>query len=168
MRSFPVRILCRLVAAIAAAMALYYEAWLPEHADHVLAFVTERTKAALQMTTNQATFTARDNLERLQPIGRTSQLSVAYHLVYAVNLRILGRNDEAIEHYTAALAADHRPEIYFDRGSTYLEQKRLDAATADIALATRFNPYYLDSLDPVMRERVAAFNKAAPFYRPPG
>jgi tetratricopeptide (TPR) repeat protein len=161
------RAVCRLVATVAAAAALYRFAWLPEYADHVLRSVTVRSEAALQMSGNQAVFAARDNLERLQPIASTCRLSVAYHLVYAVNLRILGRNDDAIEHYTAALAADQRPEIYFDRGTTYLDEKKLDAATADIALATRFNPNYLESVDGAMRERVAAFNKSVPYNPPP-
>ena len=102
-----------------------------------------------------------------RPITNACQLSVDYHLLYAVNDRILGRNDDAIEHYTAALAADHRPEIYFDRGITYLEEGKLDPATADIALAARFNPQYLENVDAGMRERVAAVNKAVPYNPPP-
>jgi hypothetical protein len=167
MRNALERSVFRLLAAAAAAAACYRYAWLPEHADHVLKSVTVRTEAALQMSGNRAVFAARDNLESLQPIAGACQLSVAYQLVYAVNARILGRNDDAIEHYNAALAADHRPEIYFDRGITYLEEGKLDAATADLALATRFNPYYLDNVDLVMRDRIAAFNKSVPYNPAP-
>lgn len=166
MRNPLLRALCRLAAATAAVLAAYRFAWLPEHADHVVKSVTSRTQAALRMNSDRVMVVARDNIERLQPIAGTCQLSVDYHLVYAVNARILGRNNEAIEHYTAALAADHRPEIYFDRGVTYLEVGKLDAATADIALAVRFNPVYLDDIDVGMQERVAAINKAIP-HDPP-
>jgi tetratricopeptide (TPR) repeat protein len=167
MRNPLARAVCRLAAAAAAALAAYRFAWLPEHADHVVKSVTVRSQAALRMTDDRAAFVARDNLDRLQPFAGTCQLSVSYQLVYAVNARILHRNDEAIEHYTAALAADHRPEIYFDRGTTYLEEGKLDAAAADIALAVRFNPVYLDDIDVGMQERVAAINKAVPHDPPP-
>lgn len=167
MRNPLARAACRLVATAAAAAASYRYAWLPEHADHVLKSMTGRTQAALQMSGDRAVFVARDNIDRLQPIASTCQLSVAYHLVYAANARILGRNDDAIEHYNAALAADHRPEIYFDRGMTYLEEGKLDAATADLALATRFNPNYLAAVDLAMRERIAEFNKSVPYNPAP-
>jgi tetratricopeptide (TPR) repeat protein len=117
------------------------------------------------MDGDRAKFAARDNIERLQSLASTCQLSVDYHLLYAANARILGRSDEAIEHYTAALAADHRPEIYFERGITYLEEGKLDAATPDIALAVRFGPYFFYDIDAGMQERVTAFNKAD--FRPP-
>jgi tetratricopeptide (TPR) repeat protein len=167
MRNAVARTVCRLVATVAAAAALYRYAWLPAYADHVLKSVTTRSEAALQMSGNQAVFAARDNLERLQAIAAACRLSVAFHLVYAVNARILGRNDDAIEHYTAALAVDQRPEIYFDRGTTYLDEKKLDAAIADVAMAVRFNPVYLESVDAEMRERVTAFNKSVPYNPPP-
>ena len=167
MRNPLLRTLCRLAAAAAAVLAAYRYAWLPEHADHVVKSITSRTQAALRMNSDRVMVVARDNIERLQPIAGTCQLSVDYHLVYAVNARILGRNDEAIEHYTAALAADHRPEIYFDRGVTYLETGKLDAATADIALAVRFNPQLLTEVDAGMQERVTAANKAGLDNPPP-
>lgn len=167
MRNALARALCRLAAVAAAALAVHYYAWMPEHADHILKSLTLRTQAALQVDGDRAVFIARDNLARLQPIEGAGKLSVDYHLICAVNDRILGRNGEAIEHYTAALAADHRPEIYFDRGVTYLKEGNLDAATADIALAVRFNPVFLEDVDAGMQERVAAFNKTVPYNPPP-
>ena len=167
MRNPMARALCRLAATAAAALAVYYYVWMPEHADHILKSLTLRTQAALQADGDRAVFVARDNLARLQPLERAGKLSVDYHLICAVNDRILGRNDDAIEHYTAALAADHRPEIYFDRGVTYLNEGNLDAATADIALAVRFNPVYLEDVDTGMQERVAVVNKAVPYNPPP-
>lgn len=161
MRNALVRTICRLAAIAAAALAAYRYAWLPEHADHVVKAVTTRSQEALQMSLERAKAVAQKNIELLQPVADACRLSVDYHLVYAVNARILGRNDEAIEHYTAALMADHRPEIYFNRGVTYLEEGKLDAATPDIALAVRFNPQFLYDVDAGMQERVTAINKAA-------
>lgn len=167
MRNSLARMACRLAAAAAAVLAAYRYAWLPEHADHVVKAIMVRSQAALQMSRDRAMALAHENLDQLQPIAETSRLSVDYHLVYAVNARILGRNDEAIEHYTAALAADNRPEIYFDRGVTFLEEGKLDAATPDIALAVRFNPLYLEEIDAGMQARIAALNKAVPYNPPP-
>lgn len=165
MRNPFARAVCRLAATAAAAFAFYRYSWMPEHANHVLKFVQTRTQTALETGGDRAIFAARDNVDFLQTITNACRLSVDYQLLYAVNERILGRNDDAIEHYTAALAADHRPEIYFDRGITYLEEGKLDPATADIALAARFSPQYLENVDAGMQERVAAVNKAP--YNPP-
>jgi tetratricopeptide (TPR) repeat protein len=167
MRNSLLRALCRLLATAAAVLAVYRYAWLPEYADHVLKSVMVRSQAALQMSPDRAMAIARTNLDRLEPIAGASQLSVDYHLTYAVNARILHRTDDAIEHYTAALAADHRPEIYFDRGVTFLEEGKLDPATADIAMAVRFDPVYLEDIDSGMQARVAALNKAVPYNPPP-
>jgi tetratricopeptide (TPR) repeat protein len=167
MRNPFARAVCRLAASGLAAFAFYRYAWMPEHANHLLKSIQTRTQTALDTPGDRAIFAARDNIAMLQTITNACQLSIDYHLIYAVNDRILGRYDEAIEHYTAALQADHRPEIYFDRGSTYLEQGKLDPATADIALAARFNPVYLDNLGAAMLARVAAVNKAVPYNPPP-
>jgi tetratricopeptide (TPR) repeat protein len=157
---------CRLVATAAAALAAYRYAWLPEYADHVMKSVMDRSQPALQMDGDRATFAARHNIERLQSVASICKLSVDYHLIYAANARLLGRNDDAIEHYTAALAADPRPEIYFERGMTYLEEGNLDAATSDIAVAVRFNPTFLYGVDAGMQARVTAVNKRD-FQLPP-
>jgi len=167
MRNSFARAVCRLAATAAAAFAFYHYSWMPAHANHVLKSVQTRTQNALETPGDRAIFAARDNIAYLQTITNACRLSVDYHLLYAVNDRILGRNDDAIEHYTAALAADHRPEIYLDRGITYLEEGKLDPATADIALAARFNPQYLENIDAGMQARVAAVNKAVPYNPPP-
>jgi tetratricopeptide (TPR) repeat protein len=167
MRNPIARAACRLAATVAAAAAFYWYSWMPEHANHLLKTVETRTQSAADTGGDHAIFAARDNIALLQTITNPCALSVDYHLIYAVNDRILGRNDEAIEHYTEALQADHRPEIYFERGITYLEERNLDAATEDIALAVRFNPGFLDSIDAQMQARVAALNKAVPYNPPP-
>jgi tetratricopeptide (TPR) repeat protein len=167
MRNPIARAVLRLAATGAAAFVFYQYSWMPEHANHVLKTVQTRTQSALETAGDRAIFTARDNIAFLQTVTNACRLSVDYHLLYAANDRILSRNDDAIEHYTAALAADHRPEIYLDRGVTYLEEGKLDPATADIALAVRFNPVYLDSIDPGMQSRVKAVNEAVPYNPPP-
>jgi tetratricopeptide (TPR) repeat protein len=167
MRNPVARALCRLAASAAAVAALYQYSWMPAHANHLLKTLQTRTENAMAIGGDRAIFTARDNIALLQTITNACQLSIDYHLIYAANERILGRNNEAIEHYTAALESDHRPEIYFDRGVTYLEQGKLDPATADIALAARFNPWYLESVDGGMQSRVKAVLQTVPYNPPP-
>jgi tetratricopeptide (TPR) repeat protein len=167
MRNPFARAVCRAAATAAAAFAFYRYSWMPAHANHLLKSVQTLTQRAIDMPGDRAIFAARDNIAILQTVTDACRLSVDYHLIYAVNDRILGRNDDAIEHYTAALTSDHRPEIYFDRGITYLEEGKLDPATADIALAARFNPTYLENVDAGMQARVAAVNKAVPYNPPP-
>jgi tetratricopeptide (TPR) repeat protein len=167
MRSPAARAICRLAATLAAAFAFYRYSWLPEHVNHMLKTLETRTQTAMDAPGDRAIFAARDNIAALQTITDACRLSIDYHLIYAVNARILGRNDEAVAHYTEALTIDHRPEIYFERGVTYLDERKLDAATADIALAARFNPNFLESIDAGMQARVAAVNKAVPYNPPP-
>jgi tetratricopeptide (TPR) repeat protein len=167
MRNPFARAICRLAAIAAAATAFYQYSWLPEHVDHVLKLVQTRTETAITISGNRAVFTARDNIALLQTITNSCAISIDYHLLYGVNARILGRHDEAIEHYNAALAADRRPEIYFERGVTYLEEGKVDPATADIGLAARFNPQYLEKVDAGMQARVTALNKTVPYNSPP-
>jgi tetratricopeptide (TPR) repeat protein len=167
MRNPVLRAVCRVAATAAAVFVFYGYSWVPTHANHMLKTVQTRTQTALETAGDRAIFAARDNIALLQTLGDPHQLSVDYHLLYAANEHVLGRNDAAIEHYTAALAADHRPEIYFDRGITYLEEGKLDPATADIALAARFNPWYLESVDAGMQSRVNAVIKAVPYNPPP-
>ena len=167
MRNAVLRAVCRFAATAAAAVVFYGYSWMPAHANHVLKTVQTRTKTAMETPGDRAIFAARDNIALLQTLREPRQLAIDYHLLYAANEHILGRNDDAIEHYTAALAADHRPEIYFDRGLTYLEEGKLDEATSDIALAARFNPWYVGLVDSGMQSRVNEMNKTVPYNPPP-
>ncbi|HEX3578157.1 MAG TPA: hypothetical protein VHY33_06305 [Thermoanaerobaculia bacterium] len=167
MRSPVARAICRLAATLAAAFAFYRYSWLPEHTDRMLKSLQTRTETAMNTPGDRGIFAARDNIAMLQTITNACKLSIDYHLIYAVNARILHRNDEAIEHYTEALTIDHRPEIYFDRGTTYLEEGKLDPATSDIALAVRFNPNYIENVDAGMQSRIKAVIDAVPYNPPP-
>ena len=167
MRNLALRAVCRLAATAAAALVFYGYSWMPSHANHVLKTVQTRTQTALETTGDRAIFAARDNIALLQTVAEPRQLAIDYHLLYAVNDRILGRHDDAVAHYNAALEADRRPEIYYERGLTLLEQGKLDAATADIALAARFNPMYFDDVDKGMQDRITAVNKSVPYNPPP-
>jgi hypothetical protein len=167
MRNPVMRAVCRVAATIAGAFAFYQYSWIPEHDNHVQKTVQTRTQNALDTPGDRAIFAARDNIALLQTVADPRQLATDFHLLYAVNDRILGRNDDAVAHYTAALEADHRPEIYYERGLTLVEQGKLDAGTADIALAARFNSMYFEEVDKTMQDRITALNKSLPYNPPP-
>ena len=152
------RAACRVVITIIAAAALYRYSFEPIHANRALKDVELRTRGALDgaMSDDRAVMTARDNLERLGRFEPRCLLAVEYHMLWAANDRILHRTDDALTHYTLALAMEHRPEIYFERGLTYLEKGDVDRATADVTLAARFNPNYVNEVNGELARRVAA------------
>jgi len=152
------RTACRVVVIIIAAAALYRYSFEPIYANRALKDVELRTRRALDgaMSDDRAVMNARDNLERLGRFEPPCVLAVEYHMLWAANDRILHRTDDALTHYTLALAMEHRPEIYFERGLTYLEKGDVDRATADVARAARFNPNYVSEVNGELQRRVAA------------
>jgi tetratricopeptide (TPR) repeat protein len=152
------RVACRAVLAVIAAAALYRYSFEPIYANRALKDTELRTRAALDgaMSDDRAVMTARDNLERLGRFEPRCLLAVEYHMLWAANDRILHRSDDALAHYTLALAMEHRPEIYFERGLTYLEKGDVDAATEDVARAARFNANYISEVNGELQRRVVA------------
>jgi len=152
------RVAGRVVVTIIAAPALYRYSFEPIYANRALKDVELRTRSALDgaMSDDRAVMNARDNLERLGRFEPRCVLAVEYHMLWAANDRILHRTDDALTHYTLALAMEHRPEIYFERGLTYLEKGDVDRATADVARAARFNPNYVSEVNGELQRRVAA------------
>jgi tetratricopeptide (TPR) repeat protein len=153
-----VRIACRVVVLVIAAAALYRYSVTPIYANRELKQIELRTRGALDgaMSDEHSVMTARDNLEILGRFEPRCLLAVEYHMLWAANDRILHRTDDALEHYTLALAMEHRPEIYFERGLTYLEKGDIDGATADVARAARFNPNYIPEINGELQQRVLA------------
>lgn len=151
-----VRWTIRLLAIGLASVALYRLTWLPYHANHVFFEVDQRTAAVQNGDVFQAAPAARDNLARLQTVAAVGRTDIVYHMLYAANARLLQRWDDALLHYDAALAIDHRPEIYFDRGMMLVERGKVDAALPDLVKATRFRPIYLEEIEGSLRKRVRA------------
>ena len=146
---------CRSLGVIVAALALYRFCVLPWRINRVLHTVEARSRIALAVSDRErSAILARQSIDDLSSIAGASELDVNFHLMYASNARLLGRWNEALDHYNAALRADHRPEIYFQRGLTMLEMGNPDAAVADFVTTARFNPNLLDDMDYNLRERV--------------
>jgi len=146
----------RVIAIALACLALYRLTWLPYHANHVLFEIDQRTAAAQSGGAYRAVPAARDNLARLQTVAAVARTDIVYHLLYAANARLLQRWNDALLHYDAALAIDHRPEIYFERGMMMVERGNVDAALPDLVKAVRFRPTYLEELEGNLAERVRA------------
>jgi tetratricopeptide (TPR) repeat protein len=151
-----VRWTIRVLAIGLACLALYRLIWLPYHANHLLFEVDQRTAAAQNGDALHAAPAARDNLARLQTVAAVARTDIVYHMLYAANARLLQRWDDALLHYDAALAIDHRPEIYFERGMLLVERGNADAALPDLVKATRFRPTYLDEIEGSLADRVRA------------
>jgi tetratricopeptide (TPR) repeat protein len=156
--SLSFRIALRAVVVVVAAFALYRYSIVPMSANRTLKDIELRTRGALDggISEDRSVMIARDNIERLGRFEPRCLLAVEYHMLWAGNARILHRTDDALAHYTLALALEHRPEIYFERGLTYLEKGNVDAATADVARAARFNPNYITEIDSEFQRRVIA------------
>lgn len=155
MRSSLLRSAVRVITVAAAAVAIYYYAVLPWRADHVLRTVEERTADTESLDGVRAAITARNNIDMLNAIAPACRTNASFYMLYAFNLRVLHDLDGAIEQYTNALKyADHRPEIYFARGTTWLEKKDVDQATNDLIRAVRFNPYMIGELSGELHDRV--------------
>lgn len=151
-----VRFAVRSIAVGAAALAIWYYVILPWRADHVLYTVQQRTEAIEGLDGERSVVTARNNIQMLHRIERACRTNASFYMLYAFNLRILHDPDGAIEQYTNALLyADHRPEIYFARGTTWVEKKEIDRAADDLIRAARFNPFMIGDISGELRDRVA-------------
>jgi len=152
------RLTTRALTIAVAAVALYRFAWLPWHANLVLAEVESRSRAALASgyPVRTAVF-ARRNLAELQEVAPATRDDANYYMLYAANAAFLNELDLAAQTYTSALEnADHRPEIYYERGLIYMRQGKVEAAVADLTHAARFNPMVVYDLTGDLQARVAA------------
>lgn len=96
------------------------------------------------------------NLERIDSYIRLTPHDVELYMLRGAYLRLLGRTDEAIGTYRAALDYDRRPEIYFNLGIVLLESGNRIEAVEALVIAVRFGEDYLKLIsDPFIREEVA-------------
>jgi len=149
-------VLARVAAVAAAAFAIDVLCIRPYRGAVVEVEVEQRSTVAATADRQRAVIIVRDNLRDLDRIAPARRLAASWYMLYGGNLALINRWPEATEVYTRALTIDRRPEIYFDRGLARIHLGQLDAATADMATAARFNPFVLDQVDGELRARVAA------------
>jgi tetratricopeptide (TPR) repeat protein len=146
----------RIVAVVLAIVAIDFLCVAPYRANLAIAAITQNTLVVDSVDAVAAAPAARANLTDLANIARPERLNPNWYLLYGANCEILGRNAEAADAYTRALAIDQRPEIYVHRGMLLLQQGRVDAAVHDLATAARFDEFVLYDLTGDVRARVAA------------
>lgn len=131
------KILVSVVVIAAAGFAIHRWCWLPYRCDEI-------EKASLLMTsqTLQAgggygeSVRARQTAARVLTCIEHVPTNVNLYMLVAANYRVLGRYEDAIAMYRAALRYDRRPELYLNIGESYLalgnaeEAQRYLVATA--------------------------------------
>ena len=106
--------------------------------------VTERIDRASAAQVTLAPY-ARRSIQRLMPcLGCENGVNRA--MLLAINLRFVGRKEEAMELYRNAMRYDRRPELYLSLGETQLELGRNAEALQNLTIACRYNPDYLDEI----------------------
>jgi tetratricopeptide (TPR) repeat protein len=144
------------LAIVAACIGAHYLCVVPFRDNLTMRDLDERTENALSADPNRAVLLARANLADLKRIARSLELDPAWYLLYGANCELLDRWQDAADSYTRAMAIDQRPEIYFRRGLALLHLGRIEAATADLTTAVRFNPTFIDQIDGELHASVAA------------
>jgi len=139
-------------------LALTYRLVLvPIRCSHAILPIERQTRSALASSSaSAARRIATANLARLEAVCGGCKTDVDLYLLRAFNLRILGRNEDALLELKNGLRIDNRPELYVNRGQILLEMGQLDAAVAEFAMVARFSPKLIESLDPELRARIAA------------
>jgi len=134
------RVLSVAVAAVVCGAAIVKFAYQPFACSREMTRLTQLTDA-VEDTANdyERTMRARRNLERLSALRAECPTDVRVHMLTGANLEILGRPEDALASYQAALAADQRPEIYAAIGEIQIQLGRPEDAIASYVRAARFN-----------------------------
>jgi tetratricopeptide (TPR) repeat protein len=148
--------LLRVVALLAAVVALHAVCVAPYRGNLALRDIVRRSAAAQTSDTQNAAVLARQNLDDLDRVAAARRLDPAWYMLYAANALVLDRLPGAVDTYTRALRIDQRPELYVNRGMVLFHLGRTDAAVADLVKAARFDPRVLSILDGELRARVSA------------
>ena len=123
----------RAVRLIAAVAVLLVTGWFL-HRFCYLRYVCHQTEIRVQQATTELvtergslfsrTQAARQNAEEIRECTKSFPWIVNLHMIEAANLRLLGRDREAIAAYEAALRYDRRPELYHNLGAVQAAVQR--------------------------------------------
>lgn len=95
------------------------------------------------------------NLASAQECVRVRPHNVNLYMIAALNSRVLGQHNVAIEWYRAALDVDQRPEIYAGLGNAQSQTGDRESAVENLLRANLFWPDTLNSIeDPLVYEEV--------------
>jgi hypothetical protein len=136
-----VRWLATLVIWSAAIAGIAYVVVKPWGCNLIEGEVQRATDRMTRMVVDQATLVpyARRNIARMTPCLACSG-DVNRAMVYAANLRFMGRQQEAIAVYRDALRYDRRPELYLNLGQTLLDVGDETEGMRTLITACKYDP----------------------------
>lgn len=142
--------------AVLCAAALFRWVYVPVRCSFDLTTLTRRTYLASTTPGDYDRIVrTRQNLERLAAMREHCRADVRVPMLAAENERLVGRHEDAVRSYHAALEVERRPEIYNALGETLLATGRLDEALESYTTVVRFNAGLIDTIpSPEIRQRV--------------
>jgi tetratricopeptide (TPR) repeat protein len=151
----------RPAAALIATTALgglYMFCWQPYLCNRVKRELIAPTQAAYESRgAPRAKMLARDNLQRIEKCRSFDFNDISVQMITAANLRVLGRNREAVDIYLQLLRIQKRPEIYMNLGQTEVDLGHQRLAVEAFFQAAIFNPWLIrDVEDGLSRQAVIA------------
>ena len=137
------RWLASLIICSAAAAAIWFYCIGPMRCEKMEFSVQRITERIAPYAADQIRVVpyARRNIQRLTPCMACAS-NVNRAMLLAANLRLIGRQEEAVAAYREALRRDRRPELYFNIGTTLLELGRDAEAREYLITACLYNPDY--------------------------
>lgn len=118
------RLLKLVVSAVliaAAGFAVHRWCWLPYRCNQIEKAALRTTERTLEVGGGYTeTVRARATAQRVLGCIEHVPTNVNLYMIVAANYRALGRYEDAIAMYRAALRYDRRPELYLNIGESYL------------------------------------------------
>lgn len=150
------RVIVRVLAVLGAVALLHVFVWRPWKAQRDLSSIDRGTTQAENAPGDLGTMLARRNVEELQRLADPLRTEPDYYLLLGWNARLGRQPHIAVAAYTAGMGIDRRPELYIERGATFLDMGREDDTVRDWTEAVRFNPALLSDMDIRIKPRVVA------------
>lgn len=146
------------VSAAVAAAALYgsYRFCYLRYLCNLRGARAERSVSRLFSDSDQiaARIAARDIESDMSPCIECWRTNVAFYMIDAAALRMLGRLDDAAGAYRQALRFDRRAEIYLNLGLTELDAGREAQAADALTTAVLLQYSYIDDIPEPMQTRI--------------
>ncbi len=99
---------------------------------------------------------ARRNVNTMSRCTSAFPQEISFSMLLAANLRMLGRNADAIAEYKRALSFDRRPELFYSLAETQLEAGDIEHGLENLVTAGLVFPSVLDDVGEPYRSNVSA------------
>ena len=137
------------VIVVVAAGLIWFCCVMPWRCNRTMARITAATERLMRAEQEswKSAATARANLQTLDGCADVCRDDVDREMLAAANLRVLGRNEEAVALYEHALTWDRRPELYLQLGVTQVAAGLRETGINTLRKAVRFNPRIVNMVD---------------------